>query len=90
VAHIGAMYAAFLLISIALGTPPAFAALTLGFFSSLMGALTHYGTGQAPILFEMGTMSTAEWWKIGFVASLLNIAIWLIVGGLWWKALGIW
>lgn len=90
VAHIGAMYAAFLLIAIALGTPPALAALTLGFFSSLMGALTHYGTGQAPILFEMGTMSTAQWWRIGFAASIVNIAIWLVVGGLWWKLLGIW
>ena len=90
VAHIGAMYTAFLIISIALGTPPAFAALTLGFFSSLMGALTHYGTGQAPILFEMGTMSTAKWWKIGFAASVANIAIWMGVGSLWWKVLGIW
>ncbi len=89
VAHIGAMYTAFLIISIALGTPPAFAALVLGFFSSLMGALTHYGTGQAPILFAMGTMTTASWWKICFVSSLANILIWVGVGGLWWKFLGI-
>lgn len=89
VAHIGAMYTAFLVISIALGTPPAFAALTLAFFSNLMGALTHYGTGPAPILFEMGMMTTAQWWKIGLLASFANILIWLGIGGLWWKFLGI-
>jgi DASS family divalent anion:Na+ symporter len=89
VAHIGAMYTAFLVIAIALGTPPAFAALTLGFFSNLMGALTHYGTGPAPILFEMGTMSLAQWWKIGFIASVANIIIWLGAGSVWWKILGI-
>src|SRR5690606_22486263 len=35
VAHIGAMYAPLLIVSIALGTPPELAALTLAFFSSL-------------------------------------------------------
>lgn len=90
VAHIGAMYTGFLIISIAIGTPPALAALTLGFFSSLMGALTHYGTGQAPILFAMGYMTTAEWWKIGFLSSIVNIVIWVGIGGVWWKMLGIW
>lgn len=89
VAHIGAMYTAFLVIAVALGTPPAFAALTLGFFSNLMGGLTHYGTGPAPILFEMGTMNLAQWWKIGFIASVANIIIWLGIGALWWKLIGI-
>jgi DASS family divalent anion:Na+ symporter len=90
VAHIGAMYAPLLIVSIALGTPPELAALTLGFFSSLMGALTHYGSGQAPILFGAGFMTTAQWWKMGFISSLVNISIWLIIGGAWWKFLGIW
>ncbi len=89
VAHIGAMYTAFLVIAIMLGTPPPVAALTLGFFSNLMGGLTHYGTGPAPILFEMGTMSLGQWWKIGFIASIANIIIWLGIGALWWKLIGI-
>lgn len=89
-AHVSAMYACFLIIALAIGTPPMIAALVLGFFSSLMGALTHYGTGQAPILFAMGYMSTAEWWKIGFLSSLVNIAIWIGIGSLWWRFLGIW
>ena len=90
VAHIGAMYAPLLIVSIALGTPPELAALTLGFFSSLMGALTHYGSGQAPILFGTGYLTIGEWWKMGFIASVANIGIWMLIGGFWWKILGLW
>ena len=90
VAHIGAMYGPLLIVSIAVGTPPELAALTLGFFSNLMGSLTHYGSGQAPILFGTGYLTTAEWWKMGFISSVVNIAIWLICGGAWWKILGLW
>jgi DASS family divalent anion:Na+ symporter len=90
VAHIGAMYAPLLIVSIALGTPPELAALLLGFFSSLMGALTHYGSGQAPILFGTGYLTTAQWWKMGFLSSLVNIGIWMVAGGIWWKILGLW
>lgn len=89
VAHIGAMYTAFVVIAIALGTPPLVAALTLGFFSNLMGGLTHYGTGPAPILYEMGTMSLIQWWKIGFFASVANFIIWLGFGAFWWKIIGL-
>jgi DASS family divalent anion:Na+ symporter len=88
-AHIGAMYSCFLIISLALGTPPLLAAMVLGFLSNLMGCLTHYGTGQAPILFAMGTMTTALWWKIGFITSLILIVIWMGIGSLWWKLIGL-
>ncbi|MBX7065818.1 MAG: anion permease [Parachlamydiales bacterium] len=90
VAHIGAMFAPLLIVSIALGTPPELAVLTLGFFSNLYAGLTHYGSGPAPILYGTGYVSVATWWKYGFIISLVNIAIWLIVGGLWWKILGLW
>jgi len=90
VAHIGAMYAPLLIVSIALGTPPELAALTLAFFSNLFGGLTHYGSGPAPILFGAGYVTIGEWWKFGFVASLVNIGIWVVIGGAWWKVLGLW
>jgi len=35
-------------------------------------------------------MSLGEWWKAGFVMSLVNLAVWIVVGGLWWKLLGYW
>lgn len=90
VAHIGAMYAPLLIVAIALGTPPELAALTLAFFSSLFGGLTHYGSGPAPVLFGTGFVSVSTWWKMGLVASLINIGIWLVFGGLWWKVIGLW
>lgn len=90
VAHIGAMYGPLLIVAVALGTPPELAALTLAFFSNLFGGLTHYGSGPAPILFGTGYLSVTEWWKMGFYASVANIVIWMLVGGLWWKVLGLW
>ncbi len=90
VAHIGAMYAPLLLVATALGTPPELAALTLAFFSSLFGGLTHYGSGPAPILFGTGYVSVITWWKMGLISSAINIGIWVIIGGLWWKILGLW
>jgi DASS family divalent anion:Na+ symporter len=90
VAHIGAMYTPLLIVSIALGTPPMLAALTLAFFSNLFGGLTHYGAGPAPILFGSGYVTIKEWWKVGALCSFVNIFIWLVIGGAWWKVLGIW
>ncbi|MES2272732.1 MAG: anion permease [Chlamydiota bacterium] len=90
VAHIGAMYAPLLIVVVALGTPPELAALTLAFFSNLFGGLTHYGSGPAPILFGTGYVSVGQWWKMGAICSVVNIGIWMIIGGLWWKILGLW
>ncbi|MEN9654594.1 MAG: putative malate transporter yflS [Chlamydiota bacterium] len=90
VAHIGAMYAPLLIISIAIGTPPHVAALVLAFFSNLFGALTHYGSGPAPILFSTGYHTVGSWWKMGALTSFVTIPIWLILGSLWWKLIGLW
>jgi DASS family divalent anion:Na+ symporter len=32
----------------------------------------------------------SEWWRIGFLVSLANLAIWLGVGVGWWKLIGFW
>jgi len=89
-AHVSAMYAPFLVVSLGVGTPPLFAALTLGFFSNLFASMTHYGTAPAPIFFGSGSVEIGTWWKLGALISVVNIAIWLGLGSLWWKALGIW
>jgi len=89
-AHVGAMYATFLGVAISIGTPPALAAMVLAFFSSLFGALTQYSCGPSAILFGAGYVRITNWWKIGFVASVANVIIWLGLGGLWWKVLGLW
>lgn len=89
-AHISSMYAAFLGVALAVGTPPLLAALVLGFFSNLFASTTHYGSGPAPVLFGAGYVTLAQWWKLGAVVSVVNIVIWLGVGGCWWKFIGLW
>jgi DASS family divalent anion:Na+ symporter len=90
VAHATAMFPAFFAAAVGLGAPPLVAALALGFFSSLNAATTHYGTGPAPIVFGAGYLTQAQWWRIGFVISLVHLAIWLPIGFLWWKIIGLW
>jgi DASS family divalent anion:Na+ symporter len=89
-AHVSAMYAPFLAAALVLGTPPMLAALLFGFFSNLFASLTHYGTAPAPILFGGGYVPLATWWRVGLVVSVVNIAIWLLLGGAWWRGLGLW
>jgi DASS family divalent anion:Na+ symporter len=88
--HISSMYAAFLGVALAVGTPPLLAALVLAFFSNLFSSMTHYGTGPAPVLFGSGYVRLADWWRLGAIISVANIIIWLGIGGLWWKLLKIW
>ncbi|XP_062202487.1 dicarboxylate transporter 1, chloroplastic-like [Phragmites australis] len=89
-AHIGAMFTAFLSVASALGTPSLFAAMVLSFLSNIMGGLTHYGIGSAPVFYGAGYVPLAQWWGYGFVISVVNIIIWLGVGGFWWKMIGLW
>ena len=89
-AHISSMYAAFLAVALLVGTPPLLAALVLAFFSNLFSSMTHYSTGPAPVWFGAGYVKLGQWWKLGAVVSIVNIAIWFGIGGLWWKAIGLW
>ncbi len=89
-AHVSAMYPAFLAVAIVVGTPLMLAALVLAFFSNLFSSMTHYGTGPAPVLFGSGYVAMNDWWRIGGIISVVNIIIWLGIGGLWWKVLGLW
>lgn len=89
-AHATAMYTPFLAVILAAGAPPMVGVLALAYFSNLDASLTHYGTTPAPIFFGAGYVSQRDWWRLGFLVSIPNILIWLGVGLLWWKALGIW
>ena len=89
-AHVSAMYAPFLVLALAVGTPPLLAALVLAFMSNLCASMTHYGTAPAPILFGSGNVPIGTWWKLGALISVVNITIWLGVGSLWWNLLGLW
>eukprot|EP00245_Coleochaete_scutata_P001804 TRINITY_DN1225_c0_g1_i1.p1 TRINITY_DN1225_c0_g1~~TRINITY_DN1225_c0_g1_i1.p1 ORF type:complete len:301 (+),score=49.48 TRINITY_DN1225_c0_g1_i1:65-904(+) len=88
-AHIGAMYTAFLSVATALGTPGLYAALVLSFMSNLMGGLTHYGIGSAPVFYGAGYVPLSKWWFYGAICSVINLVIWFGIGGVWWKVLGL-
>ncbi|NLY26728.1 MAG: DASS family sodium-coupled anion symporter, partial [Alcaligenaceae bacterium] len=87
-AHITAMFAAFYTAGIALGAPPMGFGLVMAAVSSIMMTLTHYATGTSPIIFGSGYVSLGQWWKAGFVMSVVNVLVWVVVGGIWWSVLG--
>ena len=89
-AHIGAMYAAFLAVSVAVGTPPLLAAIAFAALSNIMIPLTHYGGGAAPILYGAGYVPQGTWWKLGFIMVTVNLVIWLGIGSFWWHVIGLW
>jgi len=89
-AHITAMFAAFYGTGIALGAPALPFALLMAAASNIMMTLTHYATGPSPVIFGSGYTTLGEWWKAGFVMSLVLILVWLLAGGAWWKLLGYW
>lgn len=88
-AHISAMYTAFLTVAVSLGTPKLFAAYALAFLSNLMGGITHYGIGSAPPFFGAGYVPIGTWWTLGGIVSVANIVIWMGLGSIWWKAIGL-
>lgn len=89
-AHILAMYPPFLAVLIAKGAPIGLVAFAFATFVNLSAGLTNYGTTPSPMYFAQEYVSMKDWWRVGFVVSLLNILIWSTVGFAWWKALGIW
>lgn len=89
-AHVTAMFIPFLAVTVGIGAPAGLTVLLLTYFSNLSAGLTHYGTTPAPVYFGTGYVKQKTWWTIGFIASVLNILIWSMVGLLWWKVLGWW
>jgi DASS family divalent anion:Na+ symporter len=85
-----ALYASFLAAALAAGVPVLLAALPLAYISSLNAGITHYGTGSAPVFFSAGYVRQAEWWRVGFLVSVADLAIWMGVGVGWWKLIGFW
>ncbi|EFN55902.1 hypothetical protein CHLNCDRAFT_56149 [Chlorella variabilis] len=88
-AHVGALYSAFLAMMLATGVPPVIAALSLGFMSNLFGSITHFGSGQAAVYYGAGYLTLKEVFSYGALMSVVNLTLWGVVGGAWWKVLGL-
>ena len=89
-AQTSAMYSVFLAVGISVGVPGEMLAIFLGAAATLMGCLTHYGHGPAPIFFGSTYVEMKDWWKYGFFISVLFLLVWFIAGGAWWKVIGLW
>lgn len=87
-AHVSAMYAALIGVAVAAGAPPLFSALMLGFFGNLLASTTHYSSGPAPILYASGYVSQKRWWLMNLVLGIVYFIIWIGLGSLWMKLIG--
>jgi len=87
--HVMAMFAPFVALVIGLGAPPKLAVYSFACLAALPAGLTHYGTTTAP-MFINGYVSVKDWWRVGLICSLANLAVWLTIGFGWWKLLGFW
>lgn len=89
-AHVTAFFPALATVAISAGAPVPITVISLGMMSSLCGCLTQYASGPSPIFFGAGYTDVKTWWKIGFLISLLHIAVLLGIGLPWWKFIGLW
>ena len=84
-----ALNTAFIAMMLAAGTPPLLAALSMGFNTSIQCAVTHYASGQAASYFTAGYVDMPDWFKMGAVMGVIHFLIWAVVGGIWWKVIGL-
>ncbi|HLN04328.1 MAG TPA: DASS family sodium-coupled anion symporter [Bryobacteraceae bacterium] len=89
-AHMLAMFPPFAAVLVARGAPAGLVIFSFACFANLAAGLTNYGTTPSPMFYAHGYVSFQKWWRVGFVVSLVNLAIWSTIGFAWWKLIGIW
>ncbi|MGO1590820.1 MAG: anion permease [Ancrocorticia sp.] len=89
-AHAASMFAVFLAVGLALGLPGVPLVVFLGVLPTIMGCLTHYGNGPAPIYFGSGYVELRAWWINGLIIGVMHLVIWLTIGIAWWNIIGVW
>ena len=53
-------------------------------------SLTHYAAGPSPVIFNTGYVPQNVWWKLGFFSSVINLIIFVGLGSIWMKVIGMW
>ena len=89
-AHLLSMFPAFVAVLLVKGAPVGLVCYAFACFANLSAGLTNYGTTPAPMFFSQGYVPFKTWWRVGFVASLVNVTVWSVVGFSWWKLIGYW
>jgi L-tartrate/succinate antiporter len=79
-AHTTALLPVFLAAMMTLpGLPIRPVTMVIGYTLGLMGILTPYATGPAPIYFGAGYIKTKEFWRLGFIFGMFFLAALLLV-----------
>jgi di/tricarboxylate transporter len=79
-AHATAVLPAFLAAVVAIpGMPVRAVVLALVYSIGLMGVLTPYATGPAPVWFSAGYISTKDFWKLGGLMGALYLLVLLAI-----------
>ena len=86
-AYIAAMVPVFSAVGLAAGADPTLLALGLLFSNCYGGALTHSGSGPAPVIYGAGYNDIKSWWIVGAVFAFGSLLIHVTIGFAWWKAL---
>jgi L-tartrate/succinate antiporter len=80
-AHATAVLPVFLATVMAVnGLPVKAVVFVLVYSLGLMGVLTPYGTGPAPIWYSTGYVTTKDFWKLGFIMGMMYLIALLVVG----------
>jgi L-tartrate/succinate antiporter len=80
-AHVAALLPVLLAVVVVVpGMPLKTVALLLAYSLGLMGVLTPYATGPAPIYFGSGYISRKDFWTLGLVFGLVYLIVMLLVG----------
>lgn len=88
-AQVAALSTAFMAMMMASGAPPVLVGLTMAFHTNLFGAITHYASGQSACYYGAGFVELKDYFRLGAICGVVNVLIWGIFGGLWWKAIGL-
>jgi len=88
--HLMAMFVPFTTLMVAEGAPVGLAVFAFACGTNLAAGLTNYGTTPAPMYYATRYVPFREWWTLGAVVSVVNLAIWSTIGFGWWKLIGIW
>jgi len=89
VAHLSALYVPFIAMMVQTGTPPMVAVLSLAVASNIFASLTPYASAQAPVFYGGGYVTLKDWYKLGIIFLIFNLVIWIGLGAVWWKVLGL-
>jgi L-tartrate/succinate antiporter len=70
------------------GMPVRAFVMLLGFSLGIMGVLTPYATGPAPLYYECGFIERKDFWRLGFVFGMLFLVTLLAIGTPWLRLVG--